>query len=216
MRKSAARYRKEAFAETKVMVTKMELSGPTYKVLVVSSSNKVGESIVSRLPEDLYSPVTLASSVADARMLLPDGGYDIVIINSPRTSGPAERFASEICEKSCAGVLLLLTGEDFVPVSERVAPFGVMTLEKPISDRLLLCELAFLRGMRERMRNLEIRTASVEEKMEEVKVVNRAKWLLIDQLKMTEPSAHRYIEKTAMDRCVSKREIAEIIIRTYR
>ena len=70
--------------------------------------------------------------------------------------------------------------------------------------------------MRERMRNLEIRTVSVEEKMEEVKVVNRAKWLLIDQLKMTEPSAHRYIEKTAMDRCVSKREIAEIIIRTYR
>ena len=91
-----------------------------------------------------------------------------------------------------------------------------MTLEKPLGKGEFLRALTFLCGVRNRMRSLEMRTASVEEKMEEVKIVNRAKWLLIDQLKMTEPSAHRYIEKTAMDRCISKREIAEIIIRTYR
>ena len=43
----------------------------------------------------------------------------------------------------------------------------------------------------------------------------RAKWLLVSELKMTEPNAHHYIEKQAMDRCVSKREIAEEIIKTY-
>ena len=51
--------------------------------------------------------------------------------------------------------------------------------------------------------------------MEEIRIVNRAKWLLIDSLKMSEPDAHRYIEKQAMDRCVSKKEIAESIIKTY-
>ena len=56
---------------------------------------------------------------------------------------------------------------------------------------------------------------SVEEKMEEIRLVNRAKWLLIEQLKMTESDAHRYIEKQAMDRCVSRREIAQNIIRIY-
>ena len=46
-------------------------------------------------------------------------------------------------------------------------------------------------------------------------MVNRAKWLLISELKMDEPQAHHYIEKQAMDRCVPKKQIAEEIIKTY-
>ena len=51
--------------------------------------------------------------------------------------------------------------------------------------------------------------------MEEIRLVNRAKWLLIDAASdMTESEAHRYIEKQAMDRCVTRRSIAENIICT--
>ena len=49
--------------------------------------------------------------------------------------------------------------------------------------------------------------------MEEIRIVNKAKWILIDREHMTEEEAHRYIEKTAMDMCVSKRTIAEKIIK---
>ena len=52
--------------------------------------------------------------------------------------------------------------------------------------------------------------------MEEIRLVNRAKWLLIGELNMTEQEAHRYIEKQAMDRCVTKRVIAEQILSTYK
>ena len=48
--------------------------------------------------------------------------------------------------------------------------------------------------------------------MEEIRLVNRAKWLLIEQLKMTEAEAHRHIEKQAMDRCVTRRAVAEDIL----
>jgi glutamine synthetase len=44
---------------------------------------------------------------------------------------------------------------------------------------------------------------------------NRAKWILINELSMSEPEAHRYIEKQAMDRCISKDQIAKEIINTY-
>ena len=46
-------------------------------------------------------------------------------------------------------------------------------------------------------------------------MVNRAKWLLIEELKMTEQEAHRYIEKRAMDRCVTRRAVAEQILSIY-
>ena len=69
---------------------------------------------------------------------------------------------------------------------------------------------------RERMRQMQARQATVEEKIEEIRLVNRAKWLLIECLSMTEPEAHRYIEKQSMDARISKREVAENIIKTYK
>ena len=51
--------------------------------------------------------------------------------------------------------------------------------------------------------------------MGEIRLVNRAKWLLINELKMDEPKAHHYIEKLAMDMCITKRQAAEDIINTY-
>ena len=68
---------------------------------------------------------------------------------------------------------------------------------------------------RERLRKSEKKALSIEEKMEEIRIVNRAKWILIRELKLDEPEAHRYIEKQAMDRCISKRIVAEEIIKTY-
>ena len=68
---------------------------------------------------------------------------------------------------------------------------------------------------RERLRKSEKKALSIEEKMEEIRIVNRAKWILIRELKLNEQEAHRYIEKQAMDRCVSKKVIAEEIIKTY-
>ena len=56
---------------------------------------------------------------------------------------------------------------------------------------------------------------SLEERMREIRTVNRAKWLLISERGMSEAEAHRWIEKQAMDRCISKREVADEIIKTY-
>ncbi|MEE1066429.1 MAG: ANTAR domain-containing protein, partial [Acutalibacteraceae bacterium] len=86
---------------------------------------------------------------------------------------------------------------------------------KPTSKPAIAQALSWLSSARERLRRLEKKTLSVEERMEEIRIVNRAKILLVSELYMTEPEAHRYIEKQAMDRCVSKREVAESIIRTY-
>ena len=96
-----------------------------------------------------------------------------------------------------------------------MAEHGVFTLPKPVNRPALAQALDWMSSARERLRKLEKKTVSVEEKMEEIRAVNRAKWLLISELSMAEPQAHRYIEKQAMDRCISRREVAEEIIRTY-
>ncbi|MBQ9443602.1 MAG: ANTAR domain-containing protein, partial [Lachnospiraceae bacterium] len=53
---------------------------------------------------------------------------------------------------------------------------------------------------------------AAEEKIEELRIVSKAKILLVEKKKMTEDEAHRYIGKQAMDRGVSRRRIAERIL----
>ena len=92
----------------------------------------------------------------------------------------------------------------------------MLALSKPTTSQMLTQSLSLLCGTRERLRRMEQRTASLEDKMEEIRIVNRAKCVLIEQLKMTEQEAHRYLEKQAMDRCVTRRSVAESILATYK
>lgn len=66
-----------------------------------------------------------------------------------------------------------------------------------------------------RLRQFEKKSLSIEKKWLRSVWSIMAKWLLISQLSMSEPEAHRYIEKQAMDRCVTRQTIAEEIIKTY-
>lgn len=62
---------------------------------------------------------------------------------------------------------------------------------------------------------MEAKQATVEDKIQEIRLVNKAKWALIQCLGMTEEEAHRHIEKRAMDERLTRREVANRILSTY-
>ena len=51
--------------------------------------------------------------------------------------------------------------------------------------------------------------------MEEIRIVNRAKMLLMQNKEMSEQEAHRFLEKQAMDRSMKRIAVADEIIKTY-
>ena len=194
----------------------MEFTERRYSVLLVSSSPKFNESMLALLPESRFYPVAAVSDVSSARRRLLESKYDIVIINAPLPDDFCTRLALYICENSGAGVLLLVKAEHYPDINGRVSPFGVLVLPKPASSQTVSQSLQLLCGTRERLRRMEQKTASIEEKMGEIRIINRAKLLLMEQLKMTEKEAHRFIEKQAMDRCVTRITIAQSILSTYK
>ena len=124
-------------------------------------------------------------------MVFSDQTYSVLVVSAAQKFN--EAFAA------------MLPGSEYYPVR----------FVGNIAALLLNQSLKWLVSARERLRRMEEKATSVEEKMEEIRLVNRAKWLLIEQLKMTEAEAHRHIEKQAMDRCTTRREIALGIIKTY-
>ena len=187
----------------------------TYSVLLVSASEKLNTTILPMLPPTDYWPVRVAGSVSEAQRKLLESDYDIVLINAPLPDDLGMRLAINTCTSSSAGVLLLVGSELYSDVYAKVVSHGVLTLAKPTSAQMIAQSLRMLCATRERLRQMEEKQVSVEKKIEEIRYINRAKWLLIECLSMTEADAHRYIEKQAMDLRISKREAAENVIRTY-
>lgn len=193
----------------------MLFSEQTYSVLVVSAASKFNDILRQMLPGSDYYPVTFVSNAAAAGREMIDKSYDFVIINAPLPDDFGTRLAIDAAGKPGTVVLQLVRSELYDEINAKVTPQGVFTLAKPIPAQLLQQSLLWMASARERLRKLEQKATTIEEKMEEIRLVNRAKWILIEQLKMTEEDAHHHIEKQAMDRCVSRREIALGIIKTY-
>lgn len=193
----------------------MSLKERMYSVLLVSSNEKLNAALLSMLPESRYSPVQIVSDISAAKRLWSERSFDFVIINSPLPDGDGSRFAIDIASSSGASVLLLIRTEQLEDVREKVIEHGVFVMARPLNRILLSLGFDWMASARERQKKSEKKTLSIEEKMEEIRLVNRAKWLLISKMEMEESQAHRYIEKQAMNRCISRKEIATEIIQTY-
>lgn len=179
---------------------------------MVSSSEKFNLSLTAALPEKKYDPIKVVSGVGSAKRELLERSYDIVIINTPLPDDFGTRLAIDLSNDIGLGVMIFVKSENFSDVYSQVTDYGVLTVSKPASGQVVMQSLMLLCATRERLRRMEKKTASIEEKMEEIRLVNRAKWALIDSEKMSETEAHKYIERRAMNECRSKRQIAEEII----
>lgn len=185
-----------------------------YRVLVAGANDKLGESIAALLPKNEYEPPVFAASVGEIRRLALESTMDLVVLNTPLKDEFGTRLALDLADYNIA-VLLMVQGDVFDQVCYKVEDYGVLTLAKPVSRQSFYIAVKLLTAMRAKMLRMEKKNQALQEKMQDIRTINRAKWLLITNLQMTEDEAHYHIEKKAMNSRLSRREAAEEIIRTY-
>lgn len=173
-----------------------------YRLLAVDCCDELVDAIKSRALGGCISAVLRASASQDIPAIVASQKPDAVVI-----SGGASA-AVDAAERSSAAILLLT---DDAALPRRCIRAGVMTAHP---DELATV-LPSLLATAERLRTLRDKTSSLQQRLDDSRIVARAKLLLISRLGMSEGDAHRYIEKTAMDSCLPRRDVAEGIIRTY-
>ncbi len=193
----------------------MTKAGRTYSVLLVSAARKINTALMSFLPGERFDPVTVVDTAGRARRTMTEREYDLVIINAPLPDEFGRKLAVDFCDGSERVVLLMVRSDVYEDISIAMTPHGVLTARRPMDTGMLEQLLNTMCSVRERLRGFQKKTLTLEEKMEEIRLVNKAKWALIESCHMTEESAHRYIQKQAMDQCVSKRDVAKNIIKLY-
>ena len=185
-----------------------------YRVLIAGANDRTFDSLRELLPPDSYEPPLRAGSAGEAKRMLLETDVDLVILNAPLRDEFGTQLALNLAQDNLC-VLMLVPAERFDAVCYKVEDEGILTLSKPVSRSGLLGAIKLLTAMRGKLRKLDRQNQALQEKMQDIRTVNRAKWLLIEIKRMTENEAHYYIEKQAMDMRLSRREVAENIIRTY-
>ena len=175
-----------------------------YRLLAVDCCDGLVDAIKSRALGGCISAVLRASAAQDIPAIVAAQKPDAVVI-----SGGASAVAAIDAAERSSSAILLLTDDTALP--RRCIRAGVMTAHP---DELAAVLPALLASA-ERLRTLRDKTSSLQQRLDDSRIVARAKLLLISRLGMSEGDAHRYIEKTAMDSCLPRRDVAEGIIRTY-
>lgn len=190
----------------------MPLEERAYSVLLVSASVSFNTTLQSLFSETGFHSVQTVSNISAAKRATAERAYDFVIVNAPLPDDMGVRFAIDVCTSGTGVALLLVRSELHDEICGKVTTHGVFTLAKPIAKPTMRIALGWMASTRERLRKAEKKTITIEEKMAEIRLVNRAKWALIEREHMSEAEAHRFIEKQAMDQCVPRRTIAEAIL----
>ncbi len=185
-------------------------------ILVVSKSGKIFDALGDLLNGRFYTDIKQALSISEAKRLTLMQSFDIAVINAPLKDETGIEFAINLSSDNSTGVLLLINNEYYDRVLDEVTEYGVLTVPKPLSKQTLYETVNLIAATNFRLKKLEHTNAKLTAKMEEIRVVNHAKWVLIENLGLTEEEAHKIIEKQAMDTRQTKREVAEAVLKTYK
>ena len=170
----------------------------------------------------LFGPVTgiFADEVAcakgaDARRRLSTDAFDLIVVNSPLADEYGADLAVYAAEKTSAGILLFVSAQEYGPIETKASPSGVVVVAKPCSVAFAAQCAKVALATEARMAGMKRTIANLQNKIAEVKLVERAKCVLAVKQGLSEEDAHRYIEKNAMDSRRSRKEIAEEIVQKF-
>ena len=183
-----------------------------HSVLIVSSSEQFDAIVKKSLRPGNFMSIDFRKNASLARRGILERFYDMIIINAPLPDDNGIELSMDLAEKCNASVLLVVPKEIYDEVLNKVTDYGILSIAKPFPKGRLDQSVRFLIANQNRIGVLERKIRSAEEKMEEQRIVTKAKFLLVEQKHMTEDEAHRLIGKTAMDNGISRARAAERIM----
>ena len=181
-----------------------------HSVLIVSAQEEF-ESLVRRSLRG-FVMVDFRKNAAAARRCMLERYFDLIVADLPLPDEAGIEFALDAASQSRASILLVVPASGYEDIMDQVTDQGILVLARPMPRGRMDKAIRFLLSVQNRMQQMEKKIQSLEEKMEDLRIISRAKFLLVEKRHVTEEQAHRYLGRQAMNHGVSRRRIAQRVI----
>ena len=185
-------------------------TSPATRILVAEDETLIRMDLVEMLTEAGYEVIAQATNGEEAISLANEHKPDLAILDVQMPVLDGISAAEKII---AIAPVLMLTAFSQRELVDRARDAGVMAyVVKPftISDLVPAIEIAISRHTQ--MRSLADEVADLHDRLETRKVIDRAKGILMKALNLTEPEAFSWIQRAAMDRRITMKEVAEAVI----
>ena len=183
-----------------------------FRVVIAEDEALIRLDLKEMLEEEDYEVVGEAGDGETAVKLAVSQRPDLVILDVKMPVLDGLSAAEQIAEQRIAPVVILtaFSQRDLV---ERARDAGAMAyLVKPFTKADLVPAIEMAASRFQEARALEDEVATLRDRLEVRKLLDRAKGLLQSRHGLTEPEAFRWIQKTSMDRRISMREVAQAVL----
>ena len=180
------------------------------RILVAEDEALIRMDLVEMLGEAGYEVVAEAADGAKAIELAQLHKPDLAILDVKMPVLDGISAAEKIIT---IAPVLMLTAFSQRELVERARDAGVMAyVVKPFSigDLVPAIEIAISRHLQ--MRSLVDEVADLHERLETRKIIDKAKGVLMSALNLSEPQAFSWIQKAAMDRRLTMKDVAMAVI----
>lgn len=185
-----------------------------HRVLVAEDDSLIRMDLIEMLREEGYDVVGEAPNGQVAVDLTESLTPDLVIMDIKMPVRDGIDAATEIAGKRLAPVVMLtaFSQRDFI---EKARDAGAMAyLVKPFTKSDLVPAIEVAVSRYQELKLLEGEVASMQDRLETRKAVERAKGLLMEKHSLTEPEAFKWIQRAAMDRRTTMKAVAEVVVET--
>ncbi len=183
---------------------------PGARIVVAEDEAIIRMDLVEMLTEAGYQIVGQASNGEEAIDLVKECRPDLAILDVKMPVLDGISAAEEIIH---IAPVLMLTAFSQKELIERARDAGVMAyVVKPFSITDLIPAMEIAMSRHKQMTSLANEVADLHERLEIRKLIDRAKGILMAALNLTEPEAFSWIQRAAMDRRMSMKEVALAVI----
>lgn len=211
-----------------------ERTNPTVVVAEDESVNRMD--LVAMLEDNGYDVVGQAANGEEAIALTRELRPDVVCMDVKMPHMDGITAAGVICDENIAPVVMLTAFSQTDLVKQAIGAGAMAYVTKPYEESKLLPALAVamgrfaeindlldsverneteLQATQEKLKDAEEKLKKTQDTLEERKLVDRAKGLLMDKANFSEQGAFRWIQKTSMDQRIPKKRLAMAIIEKY-
>ena len=186
-----------------------------YSVLLVSSSEQFNKNTINLLSDNIYVDLTVSTNIEQARRLIAERKFDIVIVDSPVNNDKGFYFVLSFCMSDEFQILVLAKQSDYDEAYFRLHDYGVFVLSKPIEEDLFIQTLRIMSITRDKITSVKQNNLSFKDKLDEIKLISEAKVLIVKNMHIDENEAHKLIEQNAMNLRITKKMSAEMFIKKF-
>lgn len=181
------------------------------RVVVAEDESLIRMDIVETLREYGYDVVGEASDGNMAVELATELKPDLMVMDIKMPNLDGLSAAEKIAELRIPVVLLTAFSQQ--ELVARAAEVGAMAfLVKPFTPQDLMPAIEIALSRHQQLLALESEVSDLAERLETRKLVERAKGVLSEKMKLTEPEAFRWIQKASMDRRLSMADVARTVL----